>query len=310
MPDDSILLFRLGGLGDLLIALPSIFFVRKKNPRARVTLVGRPECAELLKSGRVVDEVESWEKREFAALFARAPGLNGSGASLQDRYSLALGWMQGASGAEFEARLQSLGTREAHFIAADLSSRVPLSRFFFDRTRAILDREGLAEIHFDDCAKLPIPDSRPISQTAPKFAVIHPGSGSEFKRWPLHRFLEIVRRLSERGFSGLIVTGEAEAKLRPELQRTVLSGGWKWIDRLPLPELASWLAGASIYLGNDSGVTHLAAACGTAVVALFLREFESLWRPYGRTCVLSASAISEIPPALVWEAISGLIGSV
>jgi ADP-heptose:LPS heptosyltransferase len=310
MRHESILMFRLGGLGDLLIALPSIAFVRKKIPAAKLTLVGRAEYASLLQKTGVVDDVLSWERREISGLFQTEPGADGSLTNWVRGFFLALGWVQEKGSAHLEAKLRSLGIKESHFIVADLSSRVPLSRFLFDQTAAFFGRETGPEIPFEDCACLPISAAPVDSGRNRKFVVVHPGSGSEGKCWPLRNFLEIIRRLSERGVAGLIVTGEAEERLKPELDGTALPPHWEWSESMPLLELASLLARASLYLGNDSGVTHLAAACGTTVVALFLKDLEVQWKPFGRTNILSADSVSEISPAIVMERISGLLESV
>jgi heptosyltransferase-3 len=302
-------MFRLGGLGDLLIALPSIAFVRKRNPLAKLTIVGRAEYASLLQKTAVVDNVLSWERREISGLFQKGPAAEGSLTSWLSGFSLALGWVQEKGSAHLEAKLRSLGIKESHFIIADLSSRVALSRFLFDQTAAFIGQESGREIPFEDCARLPINAAPVDSGRSRKFVVVHPGSGSERKCWPLRNFLEIIRRLSERSVPGFIVTGDAERRLKSELDGIALPPHWRWLESMPLLELAALLSRASLYLGNDSGITHLAAACGTTVVALFLKDLEILWAPFGRSYILSAASVSEISPALVWEKISGLLES-
>src|SRR5271170_919840 len=96
-------------------------------------------------------------------------------------------------------------------------------------------------------------------------AVIHPFSGSRKKNWPLDRFQELAARLGEpvRWLAG------------PE---DVLPGADRFDD---LGELAEWLAGARVYIGNDSGITHLAAAAGTPTVALFGPTDPKVWGPRG-----------------------------
>jgi ADP-heptose:LPS heptosyltransferase len=65
------------------------------------------------------------------------------------------------------------------------------------------------------------------------------------------------------------------------------------LERLPLMELAGRLAGCRAYLGNDSGVSHLAGLCGARTVALFGPTPSSVWRPLGpRVAVFPFSASS------------------
>jgi heptosyltransferase III len=113
------------------------------------------------------------------------------------------------------------------------------------------------------------------------FAVIHPFSGSPRKCWPFDRYQELARRL--------------------ELHMPV-----RWCagpeDPLPdavridnLYELACWLATARVYIGNDSGITHLAAAVGTPVVALFGPTDPRIWAPRGaRARVIANAEIADI----------------
>jgi ADP-heptose:LPS heptosyltransferase len=105
----------------------------------------------------------------------------------------------------------------------------------------------------------------PCPRGAGDFVAIHPFSGSARKNWPLERFRELTSRLKlpVRWCAG------------PEEK---LAGAVRIDD---LYELACWLAGARAYIGNDSGITHLAAAVGTPVVALFGPTNPAIWAPRG-----------------------------
>jgi heptosyltransferase-3 len=108
------------------------------------------------------------------------------------------------------------------------------------------------------------------------FAVIHPFSGSQKKCWPLEQFEELACRLG------------ANMPVRwcagPEDD---LPGSSRFGD---LYELACWLASARIYIGNDSGPSHLAAAAGTPVVALFGASDPAVWAPRGPRVTIAAAA--------------------
>ena len=97
------------------------------------------------------------------------------------------------------------------------------------------------------------------------FAVIHPFSGSPRKNWPLERFRELAERLPF----------PVEWCAGPEEE---LAGAVRFTD---LYELACWLATARIYIGNDSGITHLAAAVGVPVAAIFGPSDPVVWAPRG-----------------------------
>jgi heptosyltransferase-3 len=97
------------------------------------------------------------------------------------------------------------------------------------------------------------------------FVAIHPFSGSARKNWPLERYQELARLLA----------CPVEWCAGPEEQ---LDGAVRILD---LYELACWLATARCYVGNDSGITHLAAAVGVPVVAIFGPTDPAVWAPRG-----------------------------
>jgi len=98
------------------------------------------------------------------------------------------------------------------------------------------------------------------------FAVIHPFSGSTRKNWPLERFRELAARL---GMPVRWCAGPEET----------IEGAERFDD---LYDLACWLASARLYIGNDSGITHLAAAAGTPVAAIFGPTDPQMWAPRGK----------------------------
>jgi heptosyltransferase-2 len=108
----------------------------------------------------------------------------------------------------------------------------------------------------------------------PGFLAIHPGSGSPAKNWPLDRFVEAASRIGE-GRRWLLALGPAEADLPPP-RGAVVGRGW------PPRILAAVVARAGLYIGNDSGASHLAAAAGAPTVALFGPTDPALWAPVGR----------------------------
>jgi len=97
------------------------------------------------------------------------------------------------------------------------------------------------------------------------FAIIHPFASSVQKRWPLENFGEVAAQL---GLPVAWCAGPEES-----LEKAV-----KMHD---LYDLACWIAKARVYIGNDSGIAHLAAAVGAPVVAIFLASDPRVWAPRG-----------------------------
>jgi heptosyltransferase III len=91
----------------------------------------------------------------------------------------------------------------------------------------------------------------------------HPFSGSQHKNWPLERFRQLTEKLPVR----FCVSPEQ-----------TLEGA---VEYSSLYDLAAWIRGARLYIGNDSGITHLAAATGVPTVALFGYSDPRIWAPRG-----------------------------
>jgi ADP-heptose:LPS heptosyltransferase len=102
--------------------------------------------------------------------------------------------------------------------------------------------------------------------------IIQPGSGSPKKNWPLAQFEELAMWLKEQGYQVRWCLGPAEEEWlrRPDA-----------LPAMPLEELAGVLAGARLFVGNDSGISHLAAAAGCPTVAIFGSTNPAIWKPAG-----------------------------
>jgi ADP-heptose:LPS heptosyltransferase len=232
--------------------------------------------------------------------------------------ALAVGWSSRRVDWPADEWWSRRGITRTCFVTYNGSSGQPMSRFFFDRTADFFKARPSEEL-FDECARLRLPPLMIKNALAPlglreleaggKRLVVHPGSGGRAKRWPLPNFLEVVRRATARGVAGVLATGEAEEDLEPSLRDVTLPKGWSRLSRLPTDTLAGLLASSTHYIGNDSGPTHLAAACGARVLAFFRDENLPAWRPFGRSRVLSASSPDRIPLAIVLPAVDDFLAS-
>ena len=114
--------------------------------------------------------------------------------------------------------------------------------------------------------------------TAGRFALLLPGSGSAEKNWPAAKFAALARRLQPQ-IAVAIAIGPAEAVLAPSFAET----GCAILTDMELGELAGIAASASLFVGNDSGVSHLAAAASAPGIALFGPTDPVRWRPLGQS---------------------------
>jgi heptosyltransferase-3 len=147
-------------------------------------------------------------------------------------------------------------------------------------------REAVRHLPFTFFPALPPPPGEPRIGVprAPKenFAVIHPFASSTAKRWPLGNFRRVAKEL------GIPVKWCAG----PEEE---FEGAVRFED---LYQLGCWIAKARVYIGNDSGISHLAAAVRTPVVAIFLTTDPEVWAPRGgHVRVLQRPDVAEVVKA-------------
>ena len=129
----------------------------------------------------------------------------------------------------------------------------------------------------------------PLRTPSPEnfLVALHPGSGSPRKNWPANRWLALARWLEE------------------ELHARLLVGIGLPARNLPLGQLAARLAGCRLFLGHDSGVSHLAASAGAPCILLFGPTDPAMWAPPGpqvrvlrRGADLSSIAVADVSQAV------------
>jgi len=137
--------------------------------------------------------------------------------------------------------------------------------------------------------------------------VVHPGAGGESKRWPADRFEQLIAQLRGRGVSVRVIMGEAEfdGPGAAELMRFLHEEN---VACESLLQLADRIRGARLFIGNDSGPTHLAAQLGVPTLALFGPTSPDNWRPLGPAVrVLSPAASAPMTWLSVDEAMEAAL---
>jgi heptosyltransferase-3 len=257
------LVYHAGALGDFITTLPAMAAWRRLHEGERILLLGKPAYAALAPS--VFDEVLDVESAPCAPLFSAETG---TPALLAERLSHAASALLFAhDSSPLMERLASCGVRSILRQDPFPSTPVPIVDYHLSL---------FSELAFTNEERVPRIDTAGLVQPRARTAVaIHPGSGSSRKNWPLARFTEVARSLESEGEEVAWIVGPAEAEI------ALPSDARAWRD-LNLHALAASLARCRLYIGNDSGVTHLAAACGCPTIVLFGATDPRVWLPRGR----------------------------
>ena len=287
--EKQITIVHQGALGDTVLLVPLFRSLRERFAGCRIRIVTRPNLGQMLTMMGITDAYASADDREHSVWFAAAtvgadepnsrPAWGNSDVLISAVSNGADHWAENAR----QAR-RGLGR------AGDLSL------FFFDPRPG--DFAGhVCEWHREQLAALALLSEPPqaLPRVNPDGAiVIHPGSGGDAKCWPRERFLALARALKRNGLTPTIILGEAEQERWGNALVNSLKDEFPWYLHMGLYELAERLSRARLYLGNDSGVTHLAAAMAVPVIALFGPSNEVQWRPAGPSVkILRAPAPDE-----------------
>ncbi|HKR00977.1 MAG TPA: glycosyltransferase family 9 protein [Pyrinomonadaceae bacterium] len=287
-----VLVVRLRSIGDTVLATPSLYALRRFLPHARIDILLESWVAPLLEGFDAVDEVIEVERGSTASRARVARRLRSA------RYDVAYNLHGGttatlltrASGAKHRvgysdyqySRLlnhtappatELWGTPKTHSVEQQLAllgwTGVPVSDR--PRTRLCVTEEAAASVA-ERLRAAQADASKPL-------ALIHPAAAFETKQWAASNFARVVEELSRRGFDCVAVAGANEGRTIAELIRES-SVRLKSFTDLSLPEVTALAARSRLFVGNDSGVAHIAAAVGTPSVVIFGSSNIAHWRPW------------------------------
>lgn len=276
-----IAIVRLRSLGDCVLTTPAIELLKRWRPDLSI--------------GVVVEQ-------RFAAVFERNPAV---AAVLPPAYGAMLGWhptlainLHGGTRSQLLtlASLASFRAGFAHHRGSVLYNvRIPRAQEILGVERRVHTAEHLASAMF--YLGVPMSEIPPAGLFAERrpaarpYAVIHATAAASYKTWPAGRFLAVAEHLERAWKLEPIFIGGATDDLRPFSPYRVVAGA-------PLGKVKSLLAGASLFVGNDSGPAHMACALGIPVVVLYGRlEHQVIWapwRPVAARTLVSEKGISEI----------------
>jgi heptosyltransferase-2 len=288
----NVLVLQTSFLGDSLLTLPLLRRLKESLPGARVSVLTLPKNADVFRGNSWVDEVLLDDKR------GRHGGPLGAwriAAELKSRgFDLAVIPHRSLRSA-LVAYLARIPRRVGFAASAGrflLTDTVPFAWLTHDLERNLalarpLGSETRASVGEARYISPPPPSAALTARlteagVAPgaRLAGVHPGAAWATKRWLPERFAELCRRLKAEGVTPVLVGGPGDAALGAEIARA--SGAADLVGRTDLEDLKSLMGRLSLFVTNDSGPMHLAAAAGVPVVAIFGATTRELgFFPYG-----------------------------
>ena len=296
----KILVIRGGAIGDFILTLPAISALRAQFSEAHLEVLGYPHIAQLALAAGLVNRVEPIEARGLAGFFARYGQLTESLVDYFSEFDLVISYLYDPDEI-FEINLRRC--MHGQFIAgphrADEQAGVHAAKAYLKPLErlAIFDASHVPELSFD--------------ATGPRLnqIALHPGSGSERKNWPEANWAQFIDYLvGSTELQLLIVGGEAEGERLRRLAARIPPERLTLAQSLPLAEVAQVLQRSTIFVGHDSGISHLAAAVGLPGLILWGDTVEAVWRPPSEKMVIvrHPGGLAELPVSEVIDALEKL----
>jgi ADP-heptose:LPS heptosyltransferase len=319
----NILVIDFGQLGDVVMSLPALRAIRERFPRAKITMaVGKP-AGELIHLSGYVDEILEVDRvslRDGPTLISIAKIIKLVSNVRKLKFDFVidlhsyyetniLGFLSGAPhrlysrrenrSLDFLANFKPRPVREVqstHLIDRYLDLLKPLGIEGASRLPT-LRTSSEADVAVEELLK------KEKAESGALLVGVFPGAGHTCRRWPAEKFGELADYLVRNEAVRIIVfAGPEERKIVGEL-RPLFPSNTIFFDRLTIPQLASAQARLTLFVSNDTGPVHIAAAVGTPVIVILDRPNPHGFVPIGdANKVICSPVITEIPVETVYKA--------
>ena len=299
-----ILLIRPGAIGDSLLAFPIMQALRTQQRELHITFVSNGAVLPLAQAFQLADAVYDYGHPLWSELFLPPTRYSQQYRTLLQHTDRVICWLHDDDGIVAQG-LQTLGIQHITVAPGRPAPGVRLH---------IVDYLA----HTIGMQAPPIwatPISPAIAADDP--IAIHPGSGGAQKCWPLSSFITVIETLLQRSLPVLLLGGPADHARIQEIQQHMRQMGkvatkndalFSTLLDAPLLTVAEQLQHCRGYLGNDSGITHLAAMLGIRTLALFGPSDPAVWHPIGpHVHILHDPNLPQLSPDTVMHALETFI---
>ena len=285
----EILLIRLRSLGDLVLETPAIAALHSWRPDLRINVLveprfapvleGNPAIAELIFSRGLGETALDLLRRKFPVVFNQHGGPRSA-------------MLTGASGSPLRVGWQGYQYSFLYNVA------VPDAKQFYGAPAVHTVEHRISQFYFTGLPRGPIPRTQVFAQpdaiastarqlaekgivAGAPYAVLQPGARLPDMRWPVAKFAELARWLrKEHGLASVVNLGARDEAIAAEVRSEMQNCAAVMDAQLDVRELIALIAGSRIFVGNDSGPAHLAAALQRPSVVIFSITDPVQWRPW------------------------------
>lgn len=281
---NRILVIRGGAIGDFVLTLPAIKLLRDDFPQAHIEILGYQHIIALAERRFYADAIRSIEHGPLATFFARGAALPAELTEYFGSFDLIVSYLFDSAGI-LQDNLKRCGIKM--FIAGP-------SKLSGHEHAALQLSRPLEEIglHLKNPAAriYPTQVDRQLAQdflgnSSKPVVALHPGSGSETKNWPIEKWKKLGEHLFSADRTVVVIAGEADEERSRQLETAWKDKPARFAKNLALPHLAALLE-TSVFIGHDSGVSHIAAAVGARSILLFGPTDPAVWAPANESVIV------------------------
>ncbi len=296
-----------GAIGDCILTLPLAVFMKEILGLGGVDILGHSEYVGILPGRTCIDSISSIDSINLHRLFVETKAFN-----LTDRDPLinifsAYAWIAtfiGEPDSNFEQNLIFTANCSHSAEVITLSLKPPkafsghLTDFYIQH---FINHSGLPSqswhIPSGEClitsTEMDILRGKELLReiklgTGKKLVVIQPGSGGLHKCWHLDNFLAIAKKLNSEGIEVIFLLGPTELEKFSTVEIKKIDDTAKSVRDLSLEQVLELLSHANAFIGNDSGITHLAAGLGIRTLAVFGPTNPRTYKPIGPDVIVFA----------------------
>jgi heptosyltransferase-3 len=277
---NRILVIRGGAIGDFLLTLPALKLLRDEFPSAHLEILGYKHIIALVENRGYADSVRSIDYAPLASFFSRDGELPAELAQYFRSFQQIISYLFDPDEI-FASNLKRCGVKNLIKASPQINDEEHAAR----QLARPLEQLGL---FLEDAAAVIYPNKEDrmfakkfLERSVRPLLALHPGSGGERKNWALENWRELGDWLvdSMQPSTLLVVIGEADESRAQQLKESWAKRPVCFAQNLPLPQVAAVLEQCAVFIGHDSGISHLAAAVGTPSLLLFGPTDPEIWAP-------------------------------